>query len=76
MRALQSVVVGRKNYLFVGSERGGRADFYSVVARAKRAGLNPFAYLRDLLRRIPIHPQSRIGELLPDVWNNPDIQSA
>jgi hypothetical protein len=39
-------------------------------------GLDPFAYLCDLLRRTPPHPQSRIGELLPDVWKNPELPSA
>ncbi|MBI1785751.1 transposase domain-containing protein, partial [Candidatus Sumerlaeota bacterium] len=48
---------------------------FSVVASAKRAGLDPFAYLRDLLRRLPTHPQSRIGELLPNVWNKVNIQA-
>jgi transposase len=69
-RALRSVVVGRKNWLFAGSERGGHtaATLYSLIASAKRAGLDPFAYLRDLLARIPTHPQRRIDELFPDRW--------
>lgn len=69
-RALRTCVVGRKNWMFCGSERGGRAAaiLYSLTQSAKRNGLDPFAYLRDLLRRIPTHPQSRISELLPDAW--------
>ena len=69
-RALRTCVVGRKNWQFCGSERGGRAAaiLYSLTQSAKRHGLDPFAYLRDLLRRIPTHPQSRISELLPDAW--------
>lgn len=69
-RALRSVVVGRKNYLFTGSERGGHAaaTLYSLIASTKRHGLDPFAYLRDLLARIPTHPHRRIDQLLPDRW--------
>lgn len=71
-RALRTCVVGRKNWMFCGSERGGRAAaiLYSLTQSAKRNGLDPFAYLRDLLRRIPTHPQSRISELLPDTWKS------
>lgn len=71
-RALRACVVGRKNWMFCGSERGGHAAaiLYSLTQSAKRNGLDPFAYLRDLLRLIPTHPQSRIGELLPDAWKS------
>ena len=44
------------------------AILYSLTQSAKRNGVDPFAYLRDLLRRIPTHLQSRIDELLPDNW--------
>jgi hypothetical protein len=69
-RALRSVVVGRNNWLFAGSARGGRtaATLYSLIATAKRHGLDPFAYLRDLLARIPTHPQRQIDSLFPDRW--------
>lgn len=69
-RALRGVVVGRKNYLFVGSDEGGRraAIHYSVVATCKRHDVDPFAYLRDVLARLPTHPASRIDELLPHRW--------
>lgn len=69
-RALRAVVIGRKNWLFTGSRRGGRAAaiLFSLVQSAKRNGLDPFAYLRDLLTRIPTHPQRRIHELFPDNW--------
>ncbi len=40
----------------------------SLIASAKRQHVDPFAYLRDVLNRIGEHPQSRLGELLPDVW--------
>ena len=69
-RALRRVVVGRNNWLFCGSPRGGRnaAILYSLVESARRHRLDPFAYLRDLLTRIPTHPHKAIAELLPGRW--------
>ncbi len=69
-RALRTVVIGRKNWLFAGSERGGHAaaTLYSLVTSAKRNGLDPFAYLRDLLARIPSHPHRQIDQLFPNRW--------
>ena len=68
-RALRCVAIGRKNYLFAGSDRGGEraATFYSLIGTAKLNGLDPETYLRDLLTRIADHPVNRIAELLP--WN-------
>lgn len=68
-RALRGVSLGRKNYLFMGSDAGGEraAAIYSLVETAKLNGLDPEAYLRDVLTRIADHPISRIDELLP--WN-------
>ena len=61
---MRSVVLGRNNWLFTGGVRGGHAAavLYSLTQSAKRNGLDPFAYLRDLLQRIPTHPQSRITD--------------
>lgn len=69
-RAIRPLVVGRNNWLFAGSRRGGQAaaTLYSLIQSAKRHGIDPFAYLRDLLTRIPTHPNSRIDELFPDRW--------
>jgi hypothetical protein len=68
--ALCAAPRNRKNWLFAGSERGGHAaaTLYSLIAGAKRVGLDPFAYLRDLLARIPTHSHRQIADLFPDRW--------
>jgi transposase len=66
-RALRCVALGRKNYLFAGSDAGGdrAAAIYSLLGTAKLNGHNPEAFLRDVLGRIAEHPIKRIAELLP-----------
>ncbi len=68
-RALRCVAIGRKNYLFAGSDAGGRraAAMYSMIESAKLNGLNPQLYIADLLTRIADHPARHIVQLLP--WN-------
>ena len=68
-RGLRGVALGRKSWLFCGSDRGGRraADIYSLVITAKMNGVDPQAWLADVLSRIATHPSHRLDELLP--WN-------
>ena len=66
---MRSVAIGRKNYLFVGSQTGGRAAAiaYTLIETAKLNGIDPQAWLADNLARIPDSKITRVDELLP--WN-------
>ena len=69
-RALRAVAIGRKNYLFFGSDVGGEtaAVLYSCTQTCQVSGVEPWRYLRDVLERLPSHPPERLAELLPDEW--------
>ncbi len=67
---IRPIALGRKNWLFAGSQRAGRraAAVMSLVQSAKMNGHDPYAYLKDVLTRLPTHPNNRIEELLPHCW--------
>jgi transposase len=69
-RTLKLIGVGRINWLFLGSDNGGRtaAVWFSFTATCKHLGIDAFAYLRDVLERLPTHPAERLEELLPHRW--------
>lgn len=67
---MKNIAIGRKNWLFVGSENGGKtaAVLFSVASSCRRHGHDTFAYLRDVITRLPKHPRESLEELLPDRW--------
>ncbi|WP_284189670.1 transposase domain-containing protein, partial [Zoogloea oryzae] len=67
---IRPIAIGRKNWLFAGSLRAGKraAAIMSLIQSARLNGHEPYAYLKDVLTRLPTQPQSRIGELLPHRW--------
>jgi len=69
-RALRGIALGRKSWLFCGSDRGGRraAAMYSLIVSAKMNNVDPQAWLADVLTRIATHPAHRLDELLPWGW--------
>lgn len=69
-RSLRGIAVGRNNWMFFGSDNGGRtaAVLISFMTTCKRLAIDPFAYLRDILARISAHKHSALAELLPDRW--------
>jgi hypothetical protein len=69
-RGIRPLTIGRKNWLFVGSEDSGRsaATILSLVQTCRNLGINPQEYLEDVLRRIMGHPAKLIHQLLPDNW--------
>jgi transposase len=69
-RSLRGIAIGRKNWMFFGSDTGGRtaAILTSFITTCKRLHVDPFAYLCDVFDRISSHPAKRLEELLPDKW--------
>lgn len=69
-RQIKQLVIGRKNWMFAGSADGARnaAVLFSVIVSCKLAGVDPFAYLRDVLTRIQSHPADRVNKLIPREW--------
>lgn len=69
-RANRDIALGRGNWTFFGSDSGGKtaAVLRSFIASCKRSGVEPFAWFRDVLSRIPAHSITRLGELLPHNW--------
>jgi transposase len=74
-RELRAVALGRRNWTFGGSDEGGRraAAIYTLIATAKLNGIDPQAWLADVLARLPDHPAKRIHELLPWNWRSQTI---
>ena len=77
-RALRGVALGRRAWLFCGSDRGGEraAAIYTLIATAKLNGLDPRAWLANVLRRINDHPASSLNELLPWHWRTTAMTDA
>jgi len=70
-RLMRPIAVGRKNWLFFGSDNGGRtaAILFTIAQSAKRHSLNVFTYLKDIIARISDHRANQLHELLPDKWS-------
>ena len=77
-RALRGVALGRKSWLFCGSDRGGQraAAMYSLIVTCKMNGVDPQAWLADILSRIAEHPAHRLDELLPWNWRKTIVSHA
>jgi transposase len=75
---MKIIATGRKNWLFTGSENGGKtmAVLFTLVSSCQRHGHDPFVYLRDVLTRLPDHPKEKLADLLPDRWTPPDATDA
>lgn len=72
-RSLRGIAVGRHNWTFAGSDRGGQraAAIYTLIETCKLNDIDPRAWLADVLGRLADHPASRVTELLPWNWRNP-----
>ena len=77
-RELRAIAVGRKNWTLAGSDEGGRraAAIYTLIQTAKLNGIDPQAWLADVLARLPDHPASKVANLLPWNWKAAAIPAA
>jgi hypothetical protein len=77
-REMKRIAIGRKNWLFVGSEKGGHtaAVLFSFTSTCHRLGIEPWAYLQDVLTRLPGLDHAQLAELLPDRWQAARQQEA
>ena len=77
-RALRGIALGRRSWLFAGSDRGGEraAAMYTLITTAKLNDIDPQAWLADVLARIADYPALRINELLPWYWKIAEDQAA
>ena len=75
---MKMIATGRKNWLFTGSENGGKtmAVLFTLVSSSQRHGHDPFVYLRDVLERAPDLPRDRLAELLLGRWSPPKPSAA
>lgn len=71
--AIRPTAVGKKNWLFVGDADAGErgAILYTIVESCRRRGLDPYAYLRDVLTRLPQMTNHQIKDIIPATWGNP-----
>ena len=69
-REMKRIAIGRKSWLTIGSPRGGQtaAVLFSFTSTCQRLGVEPWAYLQDVLTRLPATPARQLGDLLPDRW--------
>ena len=69
-RSIRPVAIGRKNYLFAGSQKGAErlAKIYSLIGTCSMNNVNPYEWLKDVIGTINEHPISKISELLPHNW--------
>jgi hypothetical protein len=71
-REMKRIAIGRKNWLTVGSPRGGHtaAVLFSLTSTCQRLSVEPWAYLQNVLTRWPTTPAGQLGDLLPDRWQS------
>jgi hypothetical protein len=76
--ALRKIAIGRKNWLFLGSETGGKTAsiFASIVASCNRHGIDPCAYLKDIFGRLAANPEVDLSILMPDTWRQHQTELA